>query len=348
LTTVRRSRLDREYLARRVRSAGKPESGNPAGPSFGDISLDPLKARARELKEGDERGEGTCSLMVPQDPRDQSTGTRQRTDQAETSTLRRLLREPTLHFFVIAGAVLFGQRLLEGDPRTIEISAPLRADLLRRFQDQLNRPPTTAEGEAFIEGWKAEEALYREALREGIDRDDATVRKVLIDKMRERMMLQARIREPSEAELQRYLEQNRSQFEAPLIYEYESVEFPKQEPRAQQERAQYEPRLAAGATPASLGLRSVAANVNRDRIVQEFGAETAEKICRLPVGQWHELETNDRWLLVKLTRIQGGLPEPEVLRPQLVAGWKGAMIEKAVARATHGILERYRFEEQPR
>ena len=55
-----------------------------------------------------------------------------------------------------------------------------------------------------------------------------TVRNLLIAKMRERMLLQTRIREPSEAELQQYLERHRDEFDAPLIYEHEYVVFSKQ------------------------------------------------------------------------------------------------------------------------
>lgn len=259
--------------------------------------------------------------------------------------LPRLLREPTLHFFVIAGALLLGQRVVAGDPRTIEITPALEADLLRRYQDQLNRPPTSAEAEAFMAAWKAEEALYREALREGIDRDDATVRAVLIGKMRERALLQKRLPEPTEAELRQYLEQHRADFEAPVLYEHELVGFPKASPTAAKERAEYRQKLSAGATPASLGLRSTAANVDRKRMDQELGPEVAEKVTRLPPGQWHELEAGDRLLLVKLTRVQGGLPEPAVLRERLVAGWKGEKQQRALAEITRDIVERYRFEE---
>ena len=93
------------------------------------------------------------------------SGTTGRSDGTRTTRLGRLVREPTLHFFALAAAILLGQRLVAGDPRTIEITPALKADLLRRYQDQLNRPPTSAEAEAFMAAWKADEALYREALR---------------------------------------------------------------------------------------------------------------------------------------------------------------------------------------
>jgi len=271
-----------------------------------------------------------------------------RPDGVETSRLSRLLREPTLHFFAFAALVLVGHRLVMGNPRTIAITPALKADLLRRYQDQLNRAPTGAEADEFMAAWKVDEALYREALREGIDRDDPAVRNVLIAKMRERALLGTRIPEPTDADLRQYLERHRDQFEAPLIYEHEYVVFPKSEPGAERERTKAERALKAGATPASLGLRSVAANVDRARIEHEFGAKVADDIRRLPVGQWHELEASDRHLLVKMIRVQGGLPGPEELHARLVAGWKGERQQSAAAQADRAIAERYRFDEPSR
>lgn len=267
---------------------------------------------------------------------------------AVTAKASRLLREPTLHFFVLGAAALLAHRLVVGEPHTIELTPARKADIVRRYQDQIGRPPTSAEGEASVAAWKIDEALYREALRQGIDRDEPTVRNLLISTLRERLMLQTRVREPSEAELQQYLEQHRTDYEMPLIYEHEFVAFPKLTPGAERERAKYERLLTTGATPASLGLRSTAANVNRERIEQEFGPEVAEKIQRLPTGKWHELETNDRLLLVKLNGIHGGLAAPALLHEQLLAGWKGNMAQKAVEQATQVIMRRYRFEEKSR
>ncbi len=257
----------------------------------------------------------------------------------------RLLREPTLHFFVLASAVLLVHHLLSGDAHTITMTPGLKADLLRRYHDQLGRPPTSAEVAAMLASWKLDEALYREALREGLERDDPTVRMVLINKMRERAALQVRTGEPSEAQLREYLEQHRADFEAPLIYEHEFISFPKSDPAAQAQRAKYQRQLLTGATPAALGLRSVAAHVNRERMVQEFGAEVAQKIAELPPGQWHELETSDRLLLVKLIRVEGGLPPPEVLHERLVGAWKAAMQQQGAEQAARAIAERYRFED---
>ena len=269
-------------------------------------------------------------------------------DSARTSVLLRLLREPTLHFFAVAAAALLVQRLIVGDAQTIELTPALKADLSRRYHDQMGRAATPAETEALLASWKAEEALYREALRERLDREDPTVRNLLIGKMRERLLLQTPQREPTEAELQQFLEQHRADYELPLLYEHEYVVFPKSEPGAEQQRAKYERQLVAGATPASLGLRSTVANVNRERIEQEFGPAVAEKVRSLPTGQWHELETNDRLLLVKMNGIQGGLAAPAVLHEQLLGGFQAARAQKVVEQATEAVTRRYRFEEKSR
>lgn len=265
-----------------------------------------------------------------------------------TSKLPQLLREPTLHFFVIAAAALLAQRLVAGDPRTIELTPALKADLLRRYRDQLSRPVTSAEAEAFVAAWKADEALYREALREGIDREDVAVRNLLVGKMRERLLLQTRLREPTDADLRDYLERHRDQFEAPLLFEHDYVAFDKQAPHAAEQRAKYREKLEAGATPASLGLRNTAANVNRERVQQDLGPEIAAKIGQLPLGRWTALETSDRLLLLKLIRVQGGLPDPNDLKAALTGAWKAEQAQQAVDRAAKAVAARYRFEEKSR
>jgi hypothetical protein len=269
-------------------------------------------------------------------------------DSAKTSGVLRLLREPTVHFFAIAAVALLLERVVVGDAQTIELTPALKTDLLRRYHDQVGRAATPVEAESVLANWKSEEALYREALREGLDRDDPTVRNLLIGKMRERLLLQTPLAEPSQTELQQFLEQHRADYETPLLYEHEYVVFPKQEPAAEQLRAKAERQLTAGATPASLGLRSTVANVNRERIVQEFGAAIADEVARLPAGQWRTLETNDRWLLVKLNQIQGGLAPPAQLHEQLLGGFRAAQAQKVVERATEVVKQRYRFEEKSR
>ncbi len=257
----------------------------------------------------------------------------------------RLLHEPTVVFFVIGAAIFLVHRLLAGDPRTIIAGTAVRSDLTRRFQDQMGRPPSGAEIDTALQSWKRDEALYREALRDGIDREDPMVRARLIERVRERLASEFATREPSPAELELWLAQHRNLYELPLVYEHEYIVFPRSDPAAERKRAKSEAALRAGATPTSLGLRTVAAHVHRERIEEEFGADVASRVCSLPVAEWHSLENQNSLILVRMIRVEGGLPNFDVLRERLVMDWKSTRQNEAVERAAQDIAGRYRFEE---
>ena len=263
-----------------------------------------------------------------------------------THKATRVLSEPTIHFFTLGAIIFLAHRFIVGDSRTIVMSPALRSDLVRRFQDQLGKRPSDADIDAALESWKRDEALYREALREGLDREDPGVRALLIGKMRERAALQSTVPQPSESELEQWLMAHKELYIAPYVYEHEYVVFPKNDPATERQRTKYERALKSGATPASLGLRSVAANVRRERIEQEFGPELTKQICSLPIGQWQSLENERSLILVRMIRIEGGPPSPEVLHERLVMGWKAAQQQQAVERAARAIEARYRFKEQ--
>jgi hypothetical protein len=257
----------------------------------------------------------------------------------------RLLRDPTIHFFILGALIFLVHRLVAGDPQTIVITPAVRADLVRRFQDLWSRQPSNAELDTALQGWKSDEALYRTALREGLDREEPMVRTLLIGKLCDRAARQVQVPEPSDSELEQWVAQHRDLYEVPHIYEHEYAIFPKSAPDAAKQPGKYERALNAGATPATLGLRTVAAKVRRERIEQEFGPELAKRICDLPVGGWHSLEGEDRLLLVRMIQIEGGLPNVAVVRDRLVMDWKAAIRRKAVEQATQVNVARYRFKE---
>jgi hypothetical protein len=265
--------------------------------------------------------------------------------RAELSPLR-WLKEPTLHFFVM-GALLFAcHRAFGGDQRVIVVTAGIRANVARRFTDSQGRRPTSAELARAIEDWKRDEALYREALREGLDRDDATIRTVLADKVRARAALEVPKREPSPEELERWLEANRRLYETPLRYDYQLVAFAKT-PAAQRELEAYERELSTGKAASQLGQPLTGGALTLEELAERYGAQFAEGVRGSTPGQWRRFERADEWLLVRVLRTLGGLPPPEELRPRLVADWSRAAEERAVEQAVTRIVERYVFEAKP-
>ena len=259
----------------------------------------------------------------------------------------RLLREPTVHFFILAALLFLGHRLIVGNPRVIAVSTGLRADLQRQLRDQNGRRPTPSELEAALDTWKRNEALYREAIRDGIDRDDPTVRLVLADRMRARAVQEMPKREPSDDDLARMLAGNRKAYEVPLQYSFDSVAFSKTETDAAKRRSGYQRALAAGAKPSTLGRPITSATLTRADLTERFGAALAASICGLPIGAFEPLETADSLLLVRLDKVEGGLPSQEELRPRLVNDWLTWLKQQAVEHTVEQIVARYRFEEVP-
>lgn len=233
-----------------------------------------------------------------------------------------------------------------GDPRAISVSPVLRDDLTRRLRDQSGRWPSSTELDAALLAWKTDEALYREALRERLDREDATVRTVLADKLRARAAAAFGKPEPSEGELDRWLAEHRSLYETPLRFDCDYVTFPKSSATAEAERARFEAAVRAGASPAALGRTIFGNNLTGEQLREKFGTQLQERIGGLPVGEWHRLQTDTDLLLWRVNGVEGGLPGREALRARLVYDWQSEMRRRAVEREVDAIVARYRFVER--
>jgi len=264
-----------------------------------------------------------------------------------TKGVARLFREPTIHFFILGGLLFLAHRLVIGDGRVIIVSAGLKADLERRLRDEIGRRPSPVEVTSALERWKRDEALYREALRQRLDREDATIRTVLADKLRARAVMEMPKREPTDAMLDAWLASHRQEYETPRRYDFESVAFPRTDPAAQELRAKYQRALAAGAHPSGLGRSILSGTLTSSDLKEKFGPALSESICGLPLGEWQTLESQDSLLLVRLRSIEGGLPDRDVLRPRLLSDWLASTQRQAVESMTEEAVRRYRFEEQP-
>jgi hypothetical protein len=237
------------------------------------------------------------------------------------------------------------------DERVIVVSPGVKADLERRFRDRNGRPPSSSELESELRVWKRDEALYREALRDRLDRDDATIRTVLADRVRARAALAIPRRDPTDAELDRWLSTHRSVYETPRRYDYQSVGFPRAEASASLQLKKYAQALKEGAKPTALGRPIggpiLGGNLTAADLEERFGVGLAARIQGLPIGQWQRLETEDKLLLVRLNAVEGGLPGANELHQRLVADWSFAERQRAVDEAVQAIVDRYRFEGRP-
>jgi hypothetical protein len=262
-----------------------------------------------------------------------------------------LWREPLLHFLALGGLVFAAHAAFKGDDRRVQITAATKAQLGRELAEQLGQRPTPEQLAKALSRWKQDEALSREAKREGLDRDDAQIRRRLADKVR---ALQAELfvpRAPSEAELDAWLKAHRSLYESPERYDLEQAYVPKTEQEARKRaetvlhalESEHTPPAATELTPS----KTVLIAQLPGQLVARFGAALASRIEKLEPGAWTLAEAEDGYYALRLLRIQGGLPPRDELHARLLADVAFAARECAAAQAIEQIIARYRFEEEP-
>ena len=250
------------------------------------------------------------------------------------NVIRRLAREPLLHFLLI-GAVLFVlygalNRGRSDAPREIVISEARVAAIAENFTTVWMRPPTAVELKGLIDDYVAEEIYYREAIAMGLDQDDTVIRRRLRQKMEFISDGIADSAEPTDAQLQGYLEQNPGKFARPAELTFRQV-YLSAERRGERVRADAEKLLAelqAGANPTDAGdptlLPSTMEAASPQSIANAFGAEFARQVDEAPVGQWSgPIESAFGLHVVRVDeRISGKAPTLDEIRPIVLREWQ--------------------------
>lgn len=131
--------------------------------------------------------------------------------------LPRILKEPLIQFLLI-GACIYGAYGLLGTPAEdtsdtdIVVSAERITGFVAQWKSRWNRPPTRVELDGVIDRYIREEILYRQALAMGLGEDDPVTRRRMAQKLEFMTSDLARVIEPTEGELEAYLQGNLEQF----------------------------------------------------------------------------------------------------------------------------------------
>ena len=208
--------------------------------------------------------------------------------------LRRWLREPLLHFVVLGVALVALHRWVSPPPlgRQIILSEPvlhgLRQDYLRRN----GALPTASEEAALVQRYIDNEVLYREALALGLDRGDIIVRRRLVQKMEFLTEGVDPLPEPTDAQLQTYLDAHAERYavddRVTLTHVFAGTD--RHGTATAPLAGQWREQLLAGADPATIGDpflrgRDFTAVTERD-LAGIFGSAFAAQVMRLPIGSW--------------------------------------------------------------
>ena len=210
------------------------------------------------------------------------------------------LKEPLLHFLFI-GAALFVLFYEVGAPvaeRTdvITVSGQDLEQMSALWAKRWQRPPTSAELDGLVESRIREEVLYREAQALGLDQDDTIVRRRMTQKMEFLFGDLTTGTEPTDEELQAYLEANAERFLIAPRFSFMHV-FLNSEKRGDMAMQDAELLLddlrlqGVRADPFAVSDASLIDNrfdnVRDREISRMLGEQFATGVVKAPVGQWH-------------------------------------------------------------
>lgn len=131
--------------------------------------------------------------------------------------MTRFLREPLFHFLVL-GVLMFAAYFVMQDnrnyhpPGSIAVTPGRIQQMSVAFEAANGRKPTSDEVTGLIDSYVHDEVFVREALKLGLDQDDPVIRATLIEKARGLADFAADTTEPTDADLQVYLDANAATF----------------------------------------------------------------------------------------------------------------------------------------
>lgn len=249
-------------------------------------------------------------------------------------TLPSWTREPLVHFF-LAGAAVFAYFVWQGEPadpasRQITITQEDRARLALQWQRMMQRPPTDAELDSLTQTWLREEVLYREALRLGLDRDDAVVRKRLANKMDYLATSIAETAQPADSTLKAWLTDNPQRFADDTKYSFDQLYFADKGTAI----AALD-RLSSGQDRADMGepisLPGTVDAGSAAAIEKQFGIAFLESLNgRKPSPDWAgPVPSGFGWHLIRLRgRTVGSVPPLADIRDRVESDWRNETLAK--------------------
>jgi parvulin-like peptidyl-prolyl isomerase len=271
--------------------------------------------------------------------------------------MKGLLREPLLHFLLLGAGLFLLHRVVAGPdgagaPTEIVVTAGQIEHLAAGFARIWQRPPAAEELKSLIDDWVRDEIATREAVALGLDQGDTVIRRRLRQKLEflfEDVSTQV---EPTDAELNAYLQAHPELFLLKPRLSFQQVYLSPQK-RGENLQADAERMLAqlnqAGqaASPTELSdsllLESAFIDLTEEEIARQFGEEFAASLFDLQPGSWQGPVASGYGM--HLVRIQeqnaGGRPLPDETRAAVRREWDNARRLQGNEAFYQSLLQRY-------
>lgn len=270
--------------------------------------------------------------------------------------MKRILREPLLHFLLL-GAAIFLAYSRVSKPRTAEpgkivVSAGQVAAMAEGFVRTWRRPPTGEELDGLLRDRVQEEVYSREAMALGLDKDDSIIRRRLRQKMEFLTDDVAALAEPTEEELNAYLNAHAETFRQQRQFTFSHVYLSTERhgPKLAEETAQLLVRLQQAGPQADVSelgdpflLAHQFQSLPAAEVAKQFGDKFAAKLGEVPVGQWQgPVESGYGVHLVCISdRTEGIVPALAEVRETVRREWANTRRLETNEKFYQELLKRY-------
>ncbi len=261
--------------------------------------------------------------------------------------LDKWLREPLVHF-LLAGMAVFLFSMWRGEPvdpagRTIELDEAQVGGLAARFEQTWQRAPSPAELDGLIRDHIKEEVYYREALRLGLEADDAIIRRRLRSKMEYLAAAQAENAVADDETLQAWLDRNAARYATGSRYSFDQV-YLRDAVRADAVRAELGRGSDWREAGDTISLPALIDNRGAEEIARDFGEGFAASLVQLKVGDsWAgPIASGFGQHLVRLRRVTPGRkPALSEVRQRVENDWRAETAKAREAKAYQALLDGY-------
>ncbi len=263
-------------------------------------------------------------------------------------SLRRLVREPLVHFVVLGSLLLVGHRAFaKKPPRCIEVTREVTAALRHDHERRTGAPPTPEEERALVDRFIDDEVRVREAQALGLDRGDVIVRRRLAQKLDFLLEGESPPVEPTDAELLAFRDLHANTWARPAKLDVCHVFVSRALHPNDADAVAHElsDALTDGADPATSGdsfLRGQTfSDVSETELAAILGDDAAHLATTLPEGTWSAPVASRSGL--HLLRVTARKPSSTALDPALRAELREAFLaEKRDAAQKQALAARRR------
>jgi PPIC-type PPIASE domain len=273
--------------------------------------------------------------------------------------VRRLLKEPLLHF-TLAGALLFGgYASLNGGGQPSPPDEAIRIGegevrwLRETFASQWQRSPTAEEMKGLLATLIEEELLAREARALGLDRHDTVVRRRLAQKLGFVIEDTSRIADPTDGELRRFHKEHAERYKTDPRITFRHVFFsPQRRSAAAEDAAAALMLVSAAGTPVEgdpMLLDDRYDDVDLPAVTSLFGPDFAQAVFAALPGAWRGPVKSAYGLhLVQVTNLRSGSARLfEDVREVVANDWRRERERETKAAYLARLRDKYRVAADP-